>query len=347
MTGRRKTYSQAGFGGDFVYIKNCVRLHTKVEHQAHEKLRRYATAAKKDWFMIGDIDLDTIKQTIDDIVDNLGVAMPDVTSNGASTSNAIAAADGVASEADNDNTDDAMVEPDLAKFFHERFVLDPEGATSWADIIACYRSWRHAKVPSKLHHEVRSYVLTTLKLDKTPIVDHITGALVTGVRGITMIPPAPFTINDESSEVERFLHDNCVVIHTGRIVVDDFRSLFAKWKTDNIDPSYGAYISRDDAREFRDYMQPRFVCHTVSMDNKTHQGYYGLSWIGQEHLGRRLRPKLSKPVHQIDPSTGDIVITHPSVTSAATSFGLRPTAISVAVQKGTRVCGFTFQFSNA
>jgi hypothetical protein len=239
--------------------------------------------------------------------------------------------------------------PDFARFIEECYDHDADGKAVWIELTARYRLW--SRNTQNVRDALGKY-LDDAGYRMTYSYDRRTRVNAHAIAGLRMKPLPGFEVTEASSEVERFLHDECVCTVTARATILQLHGAFITWKNkkclrpcETRERSSLDKLSAADKRALSEYCNRRFVPATVHDGARIRGGYYGLCLRGNEMVGVRTKHGLRKPVQQVDPSTQEVVRQYESVTEASKALRVTIARLSVAIS-GSRICnGFLFRLA--
>jgi len=225
------------------------------------------------------------------------------------------------------------------KFVQECFTISKDKTASIIEITARYRLWSRSK------NEFKDYLVEYLKTKEFKEVytyDPITKCNLTSFLGLEIIQLKPFILTNESSEVEKFLFENCVNSITGRISSKELFETYFNWKNKN-DPSY-TKLTNDDKKEVNSYLNKNYFGSTVYTGERIRFGFYGLCLKNKEaeSVGTKQKPKNRKIIQQLN-MNNEVVHEYVSITQAAHENKVSISRMSVIISNSQIHKGFTFK----
>lgn len=177
------------------------------------------------------------------------------------------------------------------KFIKECLEINKDATASGIDITSRYRIWSRSK------NDFRELLIEYLKnkgFKEVGVYDPISKCNLTCYQGINVIPLDAFTITQNSTEIEKFLFENCITSITGRISSKEIFETFFTWKNTK-DPSY-IKITNNDKKLINTYLNKNFMGSTVYTGERIRFGFYGLCLKNKESelVGTKQKPKNRK-----------------------------------------------------
>lgn len=228
------------------------------------------------------------------------------------------------------------------KFLSECFVIDENSATSSIDIIARYRLWSRSK------NDFRELLINHIKnqgFKEILVYDQASKCNLTSYQGIKIILLDPFTLTDTSSEVEKFIFEECIPCITGRISSKSLFETYLSWKT-KLNPEY-IKITNNEKKVINTYFNKHFFGSTVYTGERIRFGFYGICLKNQdsELVGKKQKPQNRKIIQQID-QNNVVVHEYISITQAAFENNVSISKMSVVISNNQQYKGFNFRIKN-
>ena len=234
----------------------------------------------------------------------------------------------------------AKIPQDFDRFLKECFETRDNVDTSWIDIGARYRIW--SRTTDNYKDALNTYLIES-GFKRTFIYEEATKCKLAAFTGIKMIPLPPIVLPENPTIVELFLYKNCVANVTGRLAIKDIRERFVEWKKKQVD-STCTKLSKSEKNTLKAHLDKAFVAATVHTGERIRFGYYGVSFIGMEHIGKKMKMGNRKVVLQIDSKTNSTVNKYDSITHAANALGVSISRVSVALSSDRSISGYRFAF---
>lgn len=327
---RDSNYNANGITSKFVYIKKC-KNRKVLESAVHLKLDKYKYDNRKDWF---EIDFETVRNAIDELQLML---------------------DG--EEGKYEIIDDNLVEENIPKapppppieeiinkpsdyerFIEDCFIIDENEQTSWLDINSRYKLW--SKCTDSFKKNLNDY-MTSKGFKKSYIYDKNVKTNALAYSGLKMKPLPDFTINEESSDIEKFVYKYFVPVITGRVASKDVFAKYIEWRQetekDYID------LHKNDKKEINAYFQNKFYNTVVHNGERNRLGFFGLSFKGKENIGKRVNIGNRKCVEKVKIDTNEIIQVYKSVTQASKEEGVSVGAMSTIITNRKISNGYLFR----
>ena len=352
MNTREKSYKSHTITGEIIYTKRCNNRKI-LENAVQHIIRSYTYKTYKDWFII---DFEFLKQIIENtqvfmdnnplitIVDKTKINNEEILAN---PNNEIVPINEILPNKKKPKTNNKITNneiepnnndiesPDLSKiqlresfdkFIDECFTLEPPMKSYWIDITARYRLW------SKSTNEIRLDLAEYLKskgFDETFSYDTDSKMNSIAYKGIKMKPLSPLILSENPSEIEKFMVKKCVRNVTGRLSCKDLWEEFVEWKND---PQYKK-INQNDKTILNKYCNDNFLPANVHTGERIRFGFYGVSFIGKENVGRKNKTNNRKIVEQVEVATNNVINTYDSITHAAAELGVYISTISMMISR--------------
>lgn len=231
------------------------------------------------------------------------------------------------------------IDKNFDKFIKECFSINKDKASSLIEITSRYRLWSRSK--NEFKNSLVEY-LNSKNFREVLIYDPITKCNLTCHQGIELIPLPTFILTNKSSEIEKFLFENCVNSITGRISSKELFETYFNWKNQN-DPSY-TKLTNDDKKGVNSYLNKNYFGSTVYTGERIRFGFYGLCLKNKESesVGTKQKPKNRKIIQQLN-MNNEIVHEYVSITQAAHENNISISRMSVIISNSHIHKGFTFK----
>ncbi len=167
------------------------------------------------------------------------------------------------------------VPTDFEAFVAQTCELDDDAFALPAEVSGAHRVWGRC---SDIH--VRTGLLKYLKarftVKKLVFPDSAKREVLVGVslKAPTPIPPP----GQDSTEVQRFLHEEFQADHLGRVSLRALLDRFASWKRDGGEMEY--VINDDDKKRIKAQVGAAFLDGAPAFNGKNEHGYFGISFKG-------------------------------------------------------------------
>ncbi len=224
------------------------------------------------------------------------------------------------------------------KFFKECFNIKEGAKTSILVIRSRYRLWRRNK--DYVINPLENY-LKENNFKKCFLYDAETKCNEKAIEGLEMIPLEQLKISKDSTEIEKFIFDTCIVNVSGRLTVKEISESFIEWKQQT-DKSYTIYKHKD-RKKINDYLNKEFLAAVVHDGKRTRFGYYGLSLKNNKFIGKKVNMGNRKIIEQIHPDTNEIIKTYESLTHCAKEIKSSSSSISIAIKNKALFKNFIFR----
>ena len=335
---RDSAYHSGSLTSKIIYIKNCKDCKL-LERLVHSKLKKYKYNHEKEWF---EVDFNIIKKTIDESQLFLDEE------EGKSTIES-----DIIEEQPKEKEEQEPVPvllpkvinkpADYDRFIEECFTLDKNEKSSWLDINARYRLW--CRCTDGFKENLEEYI-TTKGYKKGFIYDEKTKTSSQAYCGIKLIPLPEFTIDENSSDIEKFLNKHFKPLITGRVASKDIFAKYIEWRKES-NPDY-TILHKNDKKKLNAYLQRRFYGTVVHNGERNRFGFYGLSLIGEqyENIGKRVNLGNRKKIHKINVESNEVVHEYVSVTEAAAKEGISVSAMSTSITNKKVLNGHIYRKSN-
>jgi phage anti-repressor protein len=326
---RDSNYNANGITSKFVYIKRC-KNRKVLESAVHLKLDKYNYDNRKDWF---EIDFETIRNAIDELQLML---------------------DG--EEGKYEIIDDILVEENIPKapappieevinkpsdyerFIEDCFIIDENEQTSWLDINSRYKLW--SKCTDAFKDNLNDYMINK-GFKKSYIYDKNIKTNALAYSGLKMKALPDFTINEDSSEIEKFVYKYFVPVITGRVASKDVFAKYIEWRQET-DKNY-THLHKNDKKEINAYFQNKFYNTVVHNGERNRLGFFGLSFKGKENIGKRVNIGNRKCIEKVKIDNNEIVEVYDSITQASKEEGVSVGAMSTIITNRKISNGYLFR----
>ena len=240
----------------------------------------------------------------------------------------------------NDDSNEANLPPnvtDFDKFMTECLKVEDGAKAVWNEISCMYRLWSRCTEPR--HAQLWDF-FKERGFKKTYVYNPETQVNATALLGLKLVPLQPLSLPN-NTDYEAFLSAHCVRNVTGRVTKKELGEAFVAWKND---PTYTHITNADKTALFK-----LCACHslqsTVHDGTRIREGFYGISMIGKENVGKKFNTAIRKCVEQLDMRTGKVVNKFDSMTNAAMAVGLSVSAISTAISSKRVRGGFFYRYA--
>jgi hypothetical protein len=359
MNTRRDSYVAHGAHTEILFTIRCNKC-TVLEAAVHNMLRAFAIPDRPDWF---DVDFELVRDTIilaHAIIDKTAlVALEDKESfrNLLKVYNDVASQQHIPepSEPEPPRSELAAAPPprdvipppppqtreinvsqvvvperndatDYARFFEECFEIDPDSKTSTLLVQARYRAWSRS---TRANYIPALEYLAGRGFSKGKVYDPDLKMTTLVMQGIRMKPvPMLENLMNPQTDVERFIHDDCSVVLTGRVGSKDIQAAFTEWKQRTGNSNYE--LTKEDKQDLMKFLDAHFMRAIVHNGTRTKGGFYGLCLKGTEHIGTHNKKSRRKVVYEYDPVTKAILNTYESCRDAAEALGTTEANVSIA-----------------
>lgn len=327
---RDSAYHNTNLTSKLIYIKYC-KDSKFLETLIHKKLKNYIYNNEREWF---EHDFNSIKNIIDEsqlFVDGEEGKYEIFDHN--------VVEENISKPLDPPPLQEVINRPaDYDRFIEECFILDENEKASWLDINSRYRLW--SKCTDAFKQNLNDYMVkrgfkTCFYYDKE------TKTSATAYSGLKLIPLPEFTINDNSTDIEKFVYNYFTPVITGRVASKDIFAKYIEWRQIN-DKGYDR-LHKNDKKEINAYFQTHFYGTVVHNGDRNRFGFYGLSLKGKENIGRRVNKGNRVKIEKIKIDTDEIVHTYDSITQAANQEEIGIGAMSAIITHRKISNGFLFR----
>jgi prophage antirepressor-like protein len=216
------------------------------------------------------------------------------------------------------------------RYINECCQVDTFLEVSAKDIQGQYRLWARS-ADKETFHALNDYLQSRFKYVRLPVLN--TNNVVYGFRGLKLkeIPqvPLPFAPSDP----ELFLAHACLFTPSGKALMSDVVDEYQKWGN-----SIGKSVNYKDLKNYLKNSN-RILVSNIWTDNGNGQGYYGLSFKGEEIVNRT--SSTAKQVTKRN-ENGDVLATWTTIAKAALDEGIPATKLSRAIKNETIINGFRY-----
>lgn len=327
---RDSAYHNTSLTSKIIYIKYC-KDSKFLETLIHKKMKNYIYNNEREWF---EHDFNSIKNIIDEsqlFVDGEEGKYEIFDHN--------VVEENISKPLSLPPVQEVINRPaDYDRFIEECFILDENEKASWLDINSRYRLW--SKCTDAFKQNLNDYMVkrgfkTCFYYDKE------TKTSATAYSGLKLIPLPEFTINDNSTDIEKFLYNYFIPVITGRVASRDIFAKYIEWRQIN-NKEYDR-LHKNDKKEINAYFQTHFYGTVVHNGDRNRFGFYGLSLKGTENIGRRVNKGNRVKIEKIKVDTNEIIHIYDSITQAANEEEIGVGAMSSIITHRKISNGFLFR----